>query len=316
MKKAGLLLAGVVVTVFIANHFGLSEIIQSVAAANLMYIVLAVVMQLATFGLMAARLVVISGKENGIGFRRALKVSIAGMAADLLTPVAKIGGEPLRIYMLKDKFGTSKSSAIVSIDTITEIISSLLTTVMIFLIFIKFLPESLFVYFAVFFAVVILLLAFVFKIFTDFSWLEKIVGWIAGKIPKYNKAKNIDYAMAFHKAFGEMIQNKGVMSSALFLSFAMKVLEFARLWLVFLALGTVLPFDIVMIIWAVLLILSMIPWLPGGLGLVEFGGIYVFIMFGIQKGVAASGMFIDRFISFWFIVLLGAVLFVINRVKK
>ena len=71
-----------------------------------------------------------------------------------------------------------------------------------------------------------------------------------------------------------------------------------------------------MIIWAVLLILSMIPWLPGGLGLVEFGGIYVFIMFGIQKGVAASGMFIDRFISFWFIVLLGAVLFVINRVKK
>ena len=230
MKKAGLLLAGVVVTVFIANHFGLSEIIQSVAAANLMYIVLAVVMQLATFGLMAARLVVISGKENGIGFRRALKVSIAGMAADLLTPVAKIGGEPLRIYMLKDKFGTSKSSAIVSIDTITEIISSLLTTVMIFLIFIKFLPESLFVYFAVFFAVVILLLAFVFKIFTDFSWLEKIVGWIAGKIPKYNKAKNIDYARAFHKAFGEMIQNKGVMSSALFLSFAMKVLEFARLF--------------------------------------------------------------------------------------
>ena len=313
IKKAALLLAGVFITLFIAGHFGFSEILQATITANPLYILLAVVMQIATLGLMAARLVAISSKEGGLSFRKALRVSIAGMAANLLTPVAKIGGEPLKIYMLKKDFGTSRSSAIVSIDTITEIVSSLVTAAIIFLIFIKFLPAPLFMYFAVFFVVVILSLAFVFKLFTDFSWLNRTVGWITRRISKYKKVKDMDYARAFHAAFGEMIQSRGMMSSALLLSFAIKILEFVRMWLVFLALGTILPFDIVMILWAVLLILSMIPWLPGGLGLVEFGGISVFIMFGIQKGIAASGMLIDRLISFWLMILLGAVLFIIYK---
>lgn len=316
LKKAVLLLIGILITVFIAGHFGFSDILQATLMANPLYIALAVAMQVATLCLIAARLVAISSKEGGLSFKKAMRVSIAGMAANLLTPVAKIGGEPLKIYMLKKDFGTSKSSAIVSIDTITEIVSSLITAAIIFLIFIKFLPAPLFVYFAVFFVVVILSLAFVFKLFTDFSWLNRTVGWITNRISKYKKVKDMDYAMAFHAAFGEMIQSRGTMSSALLLSFAIKILEFARMWLVFLALGTVLPFDVVMIIWAVLLILSMIPWLPGGLGLVEFGGISVFIMFGLQKGVAASGMLIDRIISFWFIILLGAAVFIMYKDKN
>ena len=305
MLSVILLAAGIAATVLIAGYFGFSDIIAVVQGANINYIALAVLMQMATLAMMALRLKVISKPKGNIGMVHAFRVTISGMAMNLLTPVAKIGGEPLKVYLLKKKLGASESSAIVSIDTITEIISSFLTVLLIFFMFIKFLPAALFIYFVVFFVVAIAFIAFTFKLFTDVSWLNKTVGWFIRKISRYRKVDEMDYAKIFHGVFMGLIRNRRLMVQALSMSFAMKILEFARMWLVFLALGTVLPFDVVLIIWAVLLILSMIPWLPGGLGLVEFGGISVFILFGIQNGVAASGVLIDRFISFWLILIMG-----------
>ncbi|MBI2172942.1 MAG: flippase-like domain-containing protein [Candidatus Aenigmarchaeota archaeon] len=311
---SGILLAvGIAVTVLIAGYFGFSDIIAAVQNANINYIALAVLLQAATLVMLALRLKVIAKPKGNIGIVRAFRVTISGTAMNLLTPVAKIGGEPLKVYLLKKKFGASESSAIVSIDTMTEIVSSFLAVLLIFFVFIKFLPAALFIYFMVFFIVAIIFIAFTFKLFTDFSWLNKTTGWFIRKISKYRKVHEMDYARIFHSVFMDLIRNRRLMVQALSLSFAMKMLEFARMWLVFLALGTVLPPDVVIIIWAVLLILSMIPWLPGGLGLVEFGGISVFIMFGIQRGVAASGVLIDRFISFWFILILGLVIWAMRK---
>lgn len=308
LKTSALLALGVAIIFAIAGYFGFPEIARSVANANPVYIAGAIILQAATLLLLAARLVIISRPQGCIGFFTAFKVTMYGMVMNLLTPVAKIGGEPLKIYMLRRNFQTSRASAIVSLDTMTEIVASFAAVLLIFLIFIKFLPGALFAYFIVFFAVAIAALAFVFKLFTDFSWLNSFIGWFTGKISKYKKVSNIDYARAFQTTFSSLIKQKRAMAGAFSLSFAVKIAEFARMWLVFLALGTVLPLDVVLILWAVLLILSMVPWLPGGLGLVEFGGISAFIMFGVPSSIAASGMLIDRFISFWLILIAGAVL--------
>ncbi len=313
LKPAILLIIGIIATMLVAGYFGFSEIWAAVQNADFNYIILALVLQIIAIILLSVRIIVVSRPQGYMGFARAFKVTMFGMVINFITPVAKVGGEPLKIYMLKKNFGTSKSSAIVSIDTVTEIIASFITAMAIFLIFIKFLPASLYAYFIIFFIIVIISLAFVFKILTDFSWLKKIVDWFIKKISKYRKVGNVDYAKIFHSTFSQLISNKKMMGWAFVITFATKILEFARIWLVFLALGTVLPLDVVLILWAVLLILSMIPWLPNGLGLVEFGGISAFIIFGIPKGVAASGMLIDRFISFWFIMVLGAVMLYMSR---
>jgi uncharacterized protein (TIRG00374 family) len=316
MKSALLLAAGIAIIIFIAGYFGFSEIVEAAQNANISYIILALVLQGATLALLALRFMVISGPQGRIGFLSAFRVVMFGMVMDFLTPVAKVGGEPMKVYMLKKRFGTSKSSAIVSIDTVIEIIASFITALLIFLVFIKFLPASLYAYFIIFFAVVVISLAFVFKILTDFSWLKRIVDWLIKKISKYRRVGDVDYAKIFHSTFSQLIKDKKTMGWAFAITFLTKILEFARMWLVFLALGTVLPLDIVLILWAVLLILSMVPWLPGGLGLVEFGGISAFILFGIPKGIAASGMLIDRFISFWLILITGAIMFYVSKRNK
>lgn len=309
IKKSILLILGAAITILIAGYFGFTEIFQAVSSLNPIYIIAAIMLQLAAIPLLAIRLVLISRPEGKLSMARSLKINMYGFVMDLLTPIAKLGGEPLKIYMLKKDFGASKSSAIISIDTVTEIVASFITVLLIFFVFIKFLPSQLMPYFIVFFIVVIAALAFVFKLFTDFSWLDRIVKWLVKKISKYRKVSDIDYAKIFHDTFSSLIKQKKAMAAAFSLSFAIKITEFARMWLVFLALGTVLPLDVVLILWAVLLILSMVPWLPSGLGLVEFGGIAAFIMFGVPKGVAASGMLIDRFISFWFILIIGGAAF-------
>ena len=49
----------------------------------------------------------------------------------------------------------------------------------------------------------------------------------------------------------------------------------------------------------------MVPWLPGGLGIVEAGGAGAFIFFGVQKSISISGVLIERLITFWFVIIIG-----------
>ena len=51
--------------------------------------------------------------------------------------------------------------------------------------------------------------------------------------------------------------------------------------------------------------LFLVPWLPGNLGLIEFGTAGALTLLGVTGTAAAGGVLLDRFISFWLVLVIG-----------
>ncbi len=313
MLTALLFLVGIVLIGGVMAYFGFNEVLTVMSSADIYYIVIALLLQLGMLLLLAVRFVLISKRYKRVGFWDAFKISMAGTAISLITPIARVGGEPLKIYLLKKKIGGSKASAVVAVDTLSELASSFLVLLFVFIAFFSDIPGSILPSFLVFFVVVAVVLIVMVKMLLSPDLLRRIINWGSQKVSKYTKVDKKDYALLFYKAFRHLLQDEKVVFSALLVSFVAKVLEFARMWFVFAALGVLLPLDVVIIVWAVILVLYLVPWLPGSLGLVEFFGAGAFVLFGIASGVAAGGLIIDRFISFWFVLVIG--LFIASTFK-
>lgn len=66
---------------------------------------------------------------DGIGFTELFRIKIAGEAVNTLTPVNFIGGDPMRIYMLKKSFKVAQGAASVVVDRTLQILAVLITVV-------------------------------------------------------------------------------------------------------------------------------------------------------------------------------------------
>lgn len=312
--KIAALLLGVFVTIGVVSFFGVNSVISILSKADAGVILTAVALQVIILFLTAVRLSFISRKYGHVPFRQVFKGSTVGIFAGLLSPFSRIGGEPFKAIALKDRLGGSKSSAVITIDTIAEVVSSLTLIAAVLFLFANEIPKAIMSSFIIFLAVIAVVFFAVAKIFFNQTRLRRLFLWAISKL-RMDHLKKKDYAGMFLESFSVLVKDKKIMAGTLAISFMMKFLEFARLWLVFLALGLVLPFNIVVIVWAVILVLLLIPWLPGSLGLVEFGGASAFIMFGVEKTTAASGIIMDRLISFWLVLFIGIVVIWFSEFK-
>ncbi|MFA4819386.1 MAG: lysylphosphatidylglycerol synthase transmembrane domain-containing protein [Candidatus Aenigmatarchaeota archaeon] len=317
MITALLFAIGVVLIAGVVAFFGVNEVMSVVFTANTWYIAAAVIIQLAILLLLAGRLVLIARKHEHIGFIDAFKITMSGMAISMLTPIAKIGGEPLKIYLLKKKkMDGSEATAVIAVDTLAELVSSLLMVFIIFMLYARELPGVVSSSFIVFLIVVAVIIVGLLKLLLNPKWMRKLVRFAGRKISKFAHVKKRDYARLFYDAFQVLIKDKSIIASAFGMSFLTKILEFARMWLVFAAIGVFLPWDVVLIVWSVILVLYLVPWLPGSLGLIELFGTGAFVMLGITSSAAAGGLLLDRFISFWFVLIFGMLIVTTMKLPK
>lgn len=299
---------GIALMLGVISLFGLSQVLSTLLTTNPLIFILAVGVHIGILLLLALRIMIIVRKNAPISLKKALNVTISGLVVNFLTPIMKVGGEPVKIYMLKDHIGTSQATAAIAMDTFIEILSSIIVFVAIFLLFFSHLPPHFLLLYIAFTIISISILLVYLKVSMTPSWIRKLVNFGEKKLSKFIKLEKKDYANIFYNSFKRIIQDRKTMSFSLGVSTATKFLEFLRMWLVFLAIGVIVPAETIVIVWAFLLILFMIPWLPGGLGLIEGGITYAFVTFGISGAVAASGVLLDRFISFWFILVIGGIL--------
>ncbi|MBI2578201.1 MAG: flippase-like domain-containing protein [Candidatus Aenigmarchaeota archaeon] len=304
MLEAALLVLGIAMIIFIAEFFGLQQILAALAGANFGIVAIAVSIQALLLAFTALRLMVISRKYARLGFLEAFNTSLVGMFVGFLSPLARLGGEPVKIYMMKDKITPEKGSAVIAVDVLAEVISLYIVVIASVFFLYKDIPGELSPAVLVFLAVSAFLTLVFIKVCTNREWLDSVVGAVS-KIPKFGVLKERDYAARFYGSFHELSSDKKTMFSVLGISISMKFLEFARMWLVLLALGQVVSFKVVVLIWVVFLVLSAVPWLPGGLGLVEGGMILALIQLGLTQHIAGSAIILDRFISYWLVVVAG-----------
>ncbi len=314
-KRLILFILGIALTLFVIHIFGFDQTVSVLATANIELVALAFVMQLVIQGLLAARIMVIAYQKGYMSFKTAFLTTQSGIFVSLITPIAKIGGEPLKIYMLRNLFDTSKASAIVAMDSFVEIISSVIVVLFSVVLFAPQLSTHMLFIFSLFFIITFLIVGVVLKIMLTPRWLAKIVSWITKQISKFQNVDNKDYTTLFYKAFTLLIRDKKMLVISFGLSFFIKILEFVRIWIIFLALGFVVPFSTLIIVWSIVLVLLMIPWLPGSLGLVEFGAVSGYLLFNMPNAIATSAVVLDRLVAFWFVLFIGLACIYVSKKK-
>ena len=297
---------GIVIIFLLLEMLGLGEIIQILSTVNIYILFLAFAVHLATIGVLVLRIRSIAGPGPGIGLYT--KTTFAGLFVNFITPIMKVGGEPVKIYMLKKKLGGSKASAAVVLDTFVEILSSYITFFLVFVFFFFMIPGELIIYYVLFLVITLVSSIVFLKLSLTPHWLSRIFNFFIKKTTRFIKIEKKEYAKMFHDSFSTLLGNKKTMFSSLGFSLFGKILEFVRIWLIFMALGVNLPWPVIAVVWAFLLILLVIPWIPGGLGLIEAGTIAAFALMGINIHIAATAVFLDRIVWFWSVLFIGFVL--------
>ena len=90
------------------------------------------------------------------------------------------------------------------------------------------------------------------------------------------------------------------------------LLEGLRLYSVASALGLNLPLSVTLFIALASSLLTTIPFTPAGLGVVESAVITALLWFGVDSATAVSVSILDRAISYWSIILVGFVLYLLR----
>ncbi len=91
--------------------------------------------------------------------------------------------------------------------------------------------------------------------------------------------------------------------------------EGARLYFVLQGLNIQLGLSVVVFIALASSLLTTIPFTPAGLGAVEGTMIFVLTTFSVEKNLAGSVAVLDRVISYWSIILFGAILYIFSKKK-
>lgn len=304
-KRIAFFIIGLVLIFIIVSAFGLQQTAAALAGTNIELLFLAVIIQIAIIFLLVLRIKILVSGKGYVSFSQAVRVTLSGMFVSMITPLAKLGGEPLKMYMLRGNVGSHNASAAVAIESIMELASSLFVIFVVSVLFFGQIPASFVMAFLGFLIILGIGTGLLVKIFFTPKWLNHIVNWISAKMARMLEVEKKDYAGMFASAFYSMWRNKTALFGAFTISVAMKVLEMLRLLVIFLALGIFLPFNTVVIVWSIILVVMFIPWLPGSLGLAEFGGISALLAFGLTPALAASSMVLDRLVSFWLTLLIG-----------
>lgn len=332
MKYKKMLLFGIGIAVILGffYYLGLPEILSVVAGSDFRFILLSFLMELIVLILMSIKLGEVTrgqgklklekgkwsaGKYSEIGFWQFFRANSLGLLMSCFTPIPRIGGEPGKIIVLKHNgLSTSSSTVVIAIDAVTEIVSYYIIVMasIAFIVFSGILPFSVMVPFLTILVISSLIMVIFFIMCFNYSVLSKVVNfikWIVARIPsKFSKVRysSEDYAWNFYETFKLVMTSKIFLARIFALSFIIRFFEFFRMYFLFKAFGFEIAFSTIIFAWSIMLLMSMIPVTPGGLGLIEAGGVYAYLLFGVTKPVAGAVMVLDRLFSFWFVLFLGA----------
>jgi len=319
MKQWMGLLLGIPLFFGVIFFFGGIKILTVLQGVNLYYFGGAVLVEIIIVLLYTLRLkLIVSEQGYNFGFVRILKILSAGMAINQLTPVVKAAGEPVKVYYLsKSGMPGTKASAATVMEIFSELISLyiFLFFSVISLSFEKYLSQDFLYISCIIFVLFVIGVIISFKFMLNEDKLERFLGKY---ILKYFKSDAKISTKVFSSSLRYLFTCRKLGFKIFSVSFLCRFLDITRVYLLFKALHFTSPLTFAFVLWVVGFIFSMIPWLPGGLGLVEGGAIPVLMLLNISPSVSSSLILLERLLTFWFIVLMGYISFHIlnKRFKK
>lgn len=92
-------------------------------------------------------------------------------------------------------------------------------------------------------------------------------------------------------------------------------LEFERISIISKFLGTQIPFSSVVSIYPAAIVVGVITMIPGGLGSTDFSVFALMSLLGYPAFFLSALIVVDRFVSFWYVILVGLVSFYFLKMK-
>ncbi len=312
MKKLIGLLLGIPLFFGVIFFFGGIKILTVLLSVNPYYFFGAVLVQVFIILLYTLRLkLIVSEQGYNIGFGRILKILSAGMAINQLTPIVKAAGEPVKMhYLSKSGMPGTKAGAAV----VVEISSDLISFYVFFILSILFLSFEKYISHDFLYAGGLISILFIAGIVLSFKFMlneDKLERFLGRFIFKYFKADAKLSTKVFTSSLRHLFTRRKLGFKIFSISFLCRFLDITRVYLLFEALHFSSPLTFALVMWVVEFMFSMIPWLPGGLGLVEGGTIPFLMLLNISASVSSSLLLLDRFITFWLVILIGAISFYI-----
>ncbi len=311
-SKLVLLLAGFIIFVALLYFIGIEGIFYRISKLNVFYYTLSIVCFFASIFLWTLRWKSFFRFDDlKISTSELFKNLVIGLAINNLTPVAKLGGEPVRIYILKKKNGipVEKGTATVLADLTLELVTSsvlVLVSIVFIMIFIN-PPVWLSMILFVFSLMTLMALFWVFDIYSGLGIINKIILWVTEKIKRITplRGRIIKGYKKFQKCFREIMKNRNLLIKTTLYGFTMKFFDILKFFLIFYALGFEINLVQIVIALGMGIVLMSIPATPGNLGIFEGGMIAAFVLIGIPIDISAAAIFLERIVSFWLITITG-----------
>ncbi|EHR79832.1 membrane protein [Thermococcus litoralis DSM 5473] len=321
MKKRNSLMIFVGIGVIIALIWwaGVEETLKLVMEAKLEYFLLALLMQiLATLAWAFRWRIFLKRAEVRVRVRDIIIATMVGIFANNLTPGARAGGEPARMYVItkKSNSGYGQVFATIMADRILDVIPVLIFTLLAFKyalsLKVKLLLSVLSISTVVLLLIVVVSLLISLNESLAFKVLNKIAGLIKRVFPE--KFAGIEETleeklkksiMDFRKTFLELSKDPVVLGKTLFYSLALWVFMLLRTYFVFESIGYHLEIQKILMVQMAGIALGMISILPGGVGITEAVNSALYLSLRIDKSLAVTATVLDRFISFWLPTIIG-----------
>ena len=319
--------SGIILISIFIKFIGYQEFIKLIKGADPLYLGLAFIFQIINlfFESYKWKPILESLKPN-VSMKNVFIATMIGIFFNNITPGARTGGEPMKTFMISKEEDISPVENVFATVTVDRIVESL-----------PFFVLAIFsvLYVNLFFTVkwgIIVILSFIiigyvlvllvasYICFNKnagekvvFSFL-KIIGKFSNRIKKYEDLA-LSMVENFHTQFQLILKSRNNLYKSILASIFMWISWILRTYFVFLALGKPLNPVLVTLVTTISLLMGFIPFLPGGIGIVEVTMSVLYAALKVGKNVAVTATILDRIISFWFVLILAGIISSYNLPK-
>lgn len=317
-KRALLFLVGILLSFALLSQVDIHEFIGVTRRLSLKWILVLAGLQLFMLFLIGLRWYVII-RRYGVSFMNVMHTSMIGLLINSLTPVSYAGGEPVRAYIISkiDKIKTEKAFATVFVDLFLSLVPSLLINLLaVILVFKNSMDIRVAWILIIIGSIITALFIAAMSVLRSQEPSLKLFKRILSAFAKIRilkpHVKSVDSKVdelfaSFHRGIKKTVNSKTMLITCLMISTTIWVLTIVRVYLTFIALGYPLDMETVIIVYAVLVSVSLLPLLPGALGMWEWIGTGLFTYFGVPFEVAVAMVLIDRVFFYWTPIGVGVV---------
>lgn len=308
-------IVGLFILLAVLYLVGISEIINELLLMNLRYYMIAVGFIIVSIYFWAMRWkIFLKSNNDKISSFNLMKILLVGLAINNITPIAKLGGEPVRAYLLKKKYDINMRDGFASILaelTVFFIVTFLIIIVALFLLPFTISPPLWIWALTILFGIITLSgFLGIIGVYSNQDFIVKIIKWLGNKIKALRPYQEtmLERYMDFQKKFRSSLKDKRLFSTALLVTILAKLSNILKYYFIFLALGHPISFIQIIIVIGIGSILLTLPSTPGSLGILEGGLIPVFMILGVPAEIAATGIFLERLVWFWGVTGVGGVI--------